>query len=256
MFDRNISLVIFILMFPYSTQLGAVDANTNTAMEPRAVKVMADTSVFLKTFNKVSMHTQGTVEKVFSNGQKLQFTNSGTVYLRRPDRMRVNLKGDLLDQEYYYNGKSITLYGKKVGYYASIDKVPNTVTAAFDYAADQFGLDAPFADFFARDLHKVVVEEATAATYLGLSTVRGIECHHLAFRQDDVDWQVWVETGKRPFPRKLVITETWVTGAPQFTVEIVKWDVATKLKDSLFNFVPPKKAKKIEFLPVMTVEAK
>lgn len=170
-------------------------------------------------------------------------------------RRRVNIKGDLLDQEYYYNGKSITLYGKGIGYYATIEEAPDTVTAAFDYTADQFGLDAPFADFFARDLHKVIMEEANAAAYLGLSTVRGIECHHLAFRQDDVDWQVWVETGKRPFPRKLVITETWVTGAPQFTVEMVKWDVATRHEDSLFNFVPPEKAEKIEFLPVMAVEA-
>jgi len=170
-------------------------------------------------------------------------------------RRRVNIKGDLLDQEYYYNGKSITLYGKGIGYYATIEEAPDTVTAAFDYTADQFGLDAPFADFFARDLHKVIMEEANAAAYLGLSTVRGIECHHLAFWQDDVDWQVWVETGKRPFPRKLVITETWVTGAPQFTVEMVKWDVATRHEDSLFNFVPPEKAEKIEFLPVMAVEA-
>ena len=254
MLKGTTAFVLAVLLLPYSTHVPALETEADSAIDAKAVEVMENVSGFLNTFDEMTMHAEGTVEKVFLNGQKLQFTNSGAVYLRRPDHMRVNVKGDLLDQEYYYNGKRITLYGKGLGFYASMENVPDTVTAAFDYAAERFGLNAPFADFFARDLYQVVKEEAFSGAYLGLSTVRGIECHHLAFRQNDADWQIWVETGKRPFPRKLVITETWVTGAPQFTVEMVRWDVTTRLEDSLFEFIPPNDAEKIDFLPLTAVE--
>ena len=86
--------------------------------------------------------------------------------------------------------------------------------------------------------------------YAGLSAVLGVECHHLAFRGEETDWQIWIENSERPLPKKCVITTKWVAGAPQFTALLTNWDVSPQLKDSLFTFVPPGKAQKIEFLPV------
>ncbi len=35
--------------------------------------------------------------------------------------------------------------------------------------------------------------------------MNGIECHHLAFRAEKVDWQVWVQAGDTPLPMKYLI---------------------------------------------------
>ena len=135
-----------------------------------------------------------------------------------------------------------------MNYYATID-APPTIEAAMDHAEQSFGLVAPLADLMYKNSYDLLTEDVQTGFYVGLSTVFGVECHHLAFRAEETDWQVWIETGERPFPKKFVITSKWVAGAPQFTGLLTKWDVSPELKDSLFIFVAPEGADQIEFLP-------
>ena len=65
-----------------------------------------------------------------------------------------------------------------------------------------------------------------------------------------IDLQIWVENGEKPLPRKLIITEKWVTGAPQFTALLSDWDLSPQFKEDLFTFVAPDQAEKLEFYPV------
>jgi hypothetical protein len=83
---------------------------------------------------------------------------------------------------------------------------------------------------------------------VGSSTVGGVEVHHLAFRGSVVDWQIWIEKGDRPLPRKYVITSKWIAGAPQFTAVFSDWNTAAKLDDAQFAFSPPPEAQKIGFI--------
>ena len=84
------------------------------------------------------------------------------------------------------------------------------------------------------------------AIAVGPSLVWGVECDQYAFRQDDVDWQLWIEKGKTPVPRKLVITTRQEEGQPQY-VAVLRWDLAPKLDDKTFVFAPPKDARRIVF---------
>ena len=61
---------------------------------------------------------------------------------------------------------------------------------------------------------------------------------HYAFRQKDVDWELWIEQGARPVPRKLVITTTSEKSRPQHAT-VMNWDLSPKFEDQLFTFVPP-----------------
>jgi hypothetical protein len=81
-----------------------------------------------------------------------------------------------------------------------------------------------------------------------MSVVGGVKCHHLAFRGNEVDWQIWIEEGDKPLPKKFIVTSKWMTGAPQFTVTIKSWNLSPKLTDDMFTFVPPKGAQKIDFI--------
>jgi hypothetical protein len=91
---------------------------------------------------------------------------------------------------------------------------------------------------------------------VGPSVVGGVKSTHLAFRGSEVDWQIWIEEGGRPLPRKFVLTSKQVKGEPQFTVLVRSWDVAPKLTEGMFTFTPPKGAKKIEFLKLTAEAAK
>jgi hypothetical protein len=96
----------------------------------------------------------------------------------------------------------------------------------------------------------VLTDGVTSGFYVGLHEVRGVKCHHLAFTRDDIDLQVWVEDSRSPLPRKLIITEKWVSGSPQFTALLSDWNLSPQLKKNLFTFMAPDKAQKIEFAPV------
>ena len=79
--------------------------------------------------------------------------------------------------------------------------------------AQRYGLEFPLADLFYWGTAKSGVGDIRAATSLGRSTVAGVPCDHYAYRQADVDWQIWIEQGTSPLPRKLVITSIKRTGA-------------------------------------------
>ena len=69
---------------------------------------------------------------------------------------------------------------------------------------------------------------------------------HLAFRQPDIDWQLWVEKGQRALPRKIVITTRYEVGDPQYTA-VLRWNPAPKFDAGTFTLVPPAGATKIPY---------
>jgi hypothetical protein len=219
------------------------------AVDPRADKILRQMSEYLNSLDGFYLHTENSLDTLLDSGQKLQLGRAVDVFVRRPDRLRANVKGDVFDQELYYDGKSITLFGKKVGLYATME-APSHIEAAMDHAMESFGLVAPLVDLIYRNSYDLLVEDVQSGFYVGLSTVLGVETHHLAFRKDEIDWQIWIENSETPFPKKFIITTKWVTGAPQFTALLTKWDVSPQLGDGLFRFEPPEGAHKIEFLPV------
>jgi hypothetical protein len=84
------------------------------------------------------------------------------------------------------------------------------------------------------------------AKHIGEGVVDGVECEHLAFRNEDTHWQLWVEKGDRPIPRKYVITSKAVAAAPQYTLLIKEWKEEQPPAD-VFTAALPADAKKVDF---------
>ncbi len=85
--------------------------------------------------------------------------------------------------------------------------------------------------------------------YIGLHRVDGRPCHHLASRQPSCDWQIWIEDGATPWPRKMVITYKNQPSMPRFAVRFVEWDASHAMNEELFTFVAPADATKVEMAP-------
>jgi hypothetical protein len=235
------------------TALGRAQEES-TAIDPQADKILRQMGAYLDTLEAFTLHTENSLDTVLDSSQMLQLGRAVDVFVRRPDRLRANIMGDVFDQELYYDGKSITLFGKKVGLYATME-APSNIEEAMDHAIESFGLVAPLAELIYRNAYDVLTEDVKSGFYAGASTVLGVECHHLAFRGGETDWQIWIENSDKPLPRKFVITSKWVAGAPQFTALLTQWDVSVQLEDDLFTFVPPEGTHKIEFLPVEESES-
>src|SRR4051794_34075280 len=104
----------------------------------------------------------------------------------------------------------------------------------------------PLADLFAWGTAQSPATNLKGAISLGPSVVKGVKCDHYAFHEADVDWEICIEQGVQPLPRKLVITTTTERTQPQH-VAVMSWDLAPRLDESLFTFNPPATAHRIDF---------
>jgi len=224
-------------------------------IEPQAEKILRRMSDYLAGQKQFTVKTEVTLEAVLASGQRLQFDAPASVTVSRPNRMRADRKGDLTNQEFFYDGKSLTLYNPKENLYASAP-APATLDAMLDYAREKLDVIAPGAELLYNNAAERMLKESSSGFVVGQSSVAGVKCMHLAFRGAEVDWQVWVQDGARPLPCKFIITSTKTSGTPQFTVWMRSWDLAPNLSDRSFTFAPAKGAKKIEFLMLTSEPAK
>ena len=140
------------------------------------------------------------------------------------------------------------MHGRGKNLYAQMD-APNDLDAALDFARERLDIEAPGADLLYANAYEGLMEGVRSGRYVGLAEVGGVPCEHVAFRGEDVDWQLWVERGERPLPRRYVIVSRDVQGSPEFAVDLRDWDVGpTAVAASDFVFTPPRGAREIDFL--------
>ncbi|MDO9596084.1 MAG: DUF2092 domain-containing protein [Azoarcus sp.] len=221
------------------------------SVDPDADEVLRGMTTYMAGLKQFSAQTENTLEVVTIDGQKIQFTSPATVTVSRPDKLMAERRGDIVDQAFYYDGKTLTLYNPGTKYYATVP-APADVDAMLEFARTKLDIIAPGADLIDSRAYEHLMQDVRTGTYVGMATVGGHRCHHLAYRSVDVDWQVWVRDGKQAIPCKYVITSREVAGAPQFTVNVLQFDPAPKISDAQFRFVPPADAKTIEFMPVQS----
>jgi hypothetical protein len=218
-------------------------------IDAQAEKLLRASTDFLAGLKRFSIDTRSTLEVVLVSGQKIQFENATRVSVQRPNKLRAERIGDLIDQVFYYDGRSFTSFHPGEKRYATI-AAPGTLEEMLDYARTRLDIVAPASDLIHQNAYEILTEGATTGFVVGKGLIEGVRCDHLAFRAPHVDLQIWIQEGSRPLPRKMVITTKDVDHAPQFAVVMKKWDLAPKFKDTIFRFQPPKGVKRVEFLPV------
>jgi hypothetical protein len=184
----------------------------------------------------------------------LQYGVTGEIAVHRPDHFRVEHRGDEENLRVVFNGKTITLHDIDADLYAQKD-IEADIDTAIDRMFERFGFSVPTADLIYADPYATLTASVDSGFHVGLHRVQGVRCHHLAFSQESIDWQIWIEDGPRPLPRKLLITYKAEPGSPQYAVQLSRWDLRPDISDSYFEFHPPAGAGRIEFLPTEEGEA-
>jgi len=89
------------------------------------------------------------------------------------------------------------------------------------------------------------VKALKSAYKVGSATVRGVETDHFAFREDNVDWELWIQRADPPLPVKISIVDRNDPAKPAFT-SFLTWQVNPAFTDADFTFAPGPNAKRIE----------
>lgn len=189
-------------------------------------------------------------EQVYPNGQTVELTRTVETAMQRPNKLYARITGDERDRVFVYDGKTVAMADYDRGVYAVID-APATIDATLDMLREKYGIVAPMADLLYADPCREILANVRTGDCVGIHTAAGKTCDHLVFTQSKADWQLWVEQGKSPLPRKLVITDKDLMGWPQYAATFTEWNLSPRLPAGLFTFTPGKDLRRIDFTPLI-----
>jgi hypothetical protein len=218
-------------------------------VDPAATRILQRMTDYLGGLKQFSLHTQNDVENLLDSGQRIDEVVSASITVSRPNMLRAERRGELTDQEFYYDSRTLTLYNPPDKVYAT-EPAPGTIEEMLDFARESLGLMIPAADLIYRNAYPLLMQDVTSAIVVGKTVIGGVRCDHLAFSRTDVDFQVWVADGDRPLPYMYVVTDKSTAALVSVSTVMSEWNVAPDIADDRFNFVPPEGITEIDFMPL------
>ena len=217
---------------------------TADMVEPDAVDALKRMSTYLMSLQTLGITSEGSLDVVTGEGQRIQMDGVTTYKVRRPGFV-IDYLSDIKNRRFIYDGKTFTVYSPKLGYYASVP-APATNREVLDTIYKKFGISLPLEDLFLwANPNGVRQQSLKSAYHVGTTTLDGVPTDHYALREANVDWEVWIQKGDQPLPRKLVIVDRSDPTHPTFTSRL-NWQVNPAYTDSDFAFVPDADAKRIQ----------
>ena len=222
---------------------GAAQSVAN-AVDPASIQALKNMSAYLQTLNRFKVSTDLTGERVLADGQKLQHAASADIDVHRPNMLRARMFSPRAEREIFYDGKTATIAIPAQKAYSTVDFTGN-VGELISKLEERYGVEIPMADLFLLGTPAAPLDKIESAMNAGQDFIDNELCDHYAFRQGNIDWQIWIATGSKPLPRKLVITNRSDEARPQ-SVQMFDWNLKPGFKDSVFKFTPPKGATAVE----------
>ena len=218
------------------------------AVDPASIQALKDMGAFLQTLQRFQVSTELTGERVLADGQKLQHTATADMEVQRPNKIRVRMHSARSERELIYDGKTVTLFTPAQKYYSTVE-FTGTIGELANRLEEKYGVQFPMSDLFLWGTPAAPLDKIESAMNAGQDFIGDDLCDQYAFRQAKIDWQIWITTGSKRLPRKVVVTNRADEARPQ-SVSMIDWNLKPTFKDTVFKFTPPKGARKIEIVPV------
>ena len=232
------------------TPAAGTTQSTANAVDPASIQALKDMGAHLLTLTRFQVSTGLTGERVLADGQKLQHTARAELDVARPNRLRAHISSPRSKREIFYDGKTVTLFIPAQKYYSTVE-FTDSIGALVIKLEDRYGVEIPLYDLFLWGTPAAPLDKIDSAMNAGQDFIGNDLCNHYAFRQGTFDWQLWITTGDKPLPRKLVITNRADEARPQ-SVSLIDWNLKPTFKDAVFKFTPPKGSTKVDLVPRKT----
>ncbi len=242
----SLGVLLSAALLPPGPSAGA--GEEDKASDEKARALLKKSCEYLAGLKEFATFVDEAFDTVDDEGVKLQSNRRRRVWVSRPDRLRNESIGSTADLLFVYSKGGFLLVDKENKSYIA-EKAPDTIDAMLDELATKYGRASPLSDFVKAGPYKGLIAGVREARYVGTGQVGDHKCHHLLFRQKFLDWQLWVEDGDKPLPRKFVITYKRQAGQPQYSAHLHHWDLEPKLDPKLFDLTPPAGMKKVEIAP-------
>src|SRR6516164_1529830 len=225
----------------------------SVAGENEAKALLRAMTDYVSAQKVISFNYDVNLEVVTKERQKLALASSGKVSLSRPDKIRATLSGGFADIEMVFDVQTLTLLGKNMNVYTQIG-IPGSIDHLVDQLKDRYARPLPAADLLITNSYNELMADVVDVKDLGSGVIGDTECDHLAFRKKDVDWQIWIAQGARPYPCRYVIASRLVPGEPEYSIQIRDWKTGDEVASDGFNFNAPPGARKVDVKDLKTIK--
>jgi len=222
-------------------------ASPAPAVKPQPIDMLKRMGAYLRSLDRFTVRVEKTTDLILPTDQRLHADQTAEFAIQKPNRLRVNFLNLSGGRQLFYDGKDFSLYTPEPNVYATAAAAP-TLDETLDLLAANYRISLPVTDILVANPDSRLAQNLTSETYVGRILVRGVPCHHLAFQTPEVDWEIWIEDGPKPLPRRLALTDKSVKGSPQMTATLTDWNLAPSFSADYFTFKPPQNAQKIKFL--------
>jgi hypothetical protein len=219
------------------------------ALEPAALARLKAMGDLLKGAGAFTFTAKTVREQRGEGGQMLDFFSASKVAVTRPNRVRVDTVGDLHNASLWYDGKTVTIFSSKSTFYAQA-AAPAAIDEAVQMLVDRFEAPLPVAGFLLKDPYARMIDGVKSAFEFGVVKIDGVSCHHLVLSEEAADWQIWIEDGPRPLPRRLAVIYKKLEGAPRVVSALSDWNLSPAIPPGDFAFQAPAGAKKVDWKTV------
>jgi len=222
-----------------------VGNSTVSADETDAKRILKSMSDYMAAQQSFSFDYDANLEIVTPESQVIGIASSGSLTLNRPDKVHATRSGGFADTEMNFDGTTLTLLGKNLNVFTQME-IPGTVAHLIDELKDTYNRPLPAADLLLPNSYDVLMKGVVDVKDLGSGVIGGIECDSLAFRTEEVDWQIWIAQGDTPYPCRFVITSKQVAGGPQYSIQIRNWKAGDEVAARDFSFKNTTEAGRVE----------
>ncbi len=223
-----------------------VEDPTGGEKTPDPMEVLRKMADYIAQQKDFSVLVKETAEEVLDNGSKAQTEDERTLNVRRPDMLFSKIRSAENNRNFFFNKGAATAVDYGTQSYSEL-KMPSTIDGMLDELSKKYGFSMLLGDLLYTDAYPRLSSSIESAEYVGMSE-EPANCHHLAFSQEAVDWEIWIDAGEKPLPRKLLVTYKALEGSPRYEADIRKWDSAAN-PDGVFTPKIPESMKKIDVAP-------
>lgn len=242
------SLAVLACVFVLQPQGGRAEQGAAQMVMPDALAALERMGEHLKTLKQFTLTAATTSEDVLDFDEKVMIGGNIIYRVKTPDRFNLTIKTDKREREYFYDGKTVTVYAPTLKYY-SVFPASDTIAKTIEEAESTYGVEVPLADLFYLGTKgsKADASNIVSAFYVSDSKIDGIVCAHYAYRTATANFQIWIAKEGEPLPCKIVRDIPDDPARPQYTA-VLTWKPNENFAEDEFTFTPPQDAKKIEMV--------
>lgn len=244
------SALLLAMALPLPAQQATATADTAPRMgpeqiiTPEAQAVIERMTKSLQALKSFSIDARASRDEVIAYGYKLQYNESATLTVQRPNRLRAEISGDYRNRTIVYDGSKLAMYSPDDAAHVQLD-APDTLAKLIGGLLDA-GVELPLIDVLYQGTAGTLTEGVRSGLLIGDASINGVACDHLAFRQASVDWQIWVAKGEPALPQKILITTRYQVGDPQWQATL-DWNLKPAIDAGTFAFKAPEGSTAIPF---------